>query len=99
MKDDELDTADEDVSKQRGRQQNRFQTWGVLLAIVLIVLWVEILADFQAARLVLIVLGGLAIALGLMGAAMGLGFFGFGICMAGDRFIGWLRRASQWPDE
>ena len=37
--------------------------------------------------------------LGLFGAAMGLGLLGFGLCAAGDRFVGWLRRGARWPEE
>jgi len=71
----------------------------VLLATVLAVVWIEVLLDPQAAWLMVILFGSLGIALGLMGAAMGLGFLGFGLCVAGDRMLGWLRRVSQWPDE
>ena len=77
----------------------RFEIRSIILAVMLAVVWIELLHDPQSAWLMLILLGGLGIALGLMGAAMGLGFLGFGLCMAGDRVMGWLRRASQWPDE
>jgi hypothetical protein len=99
MIDDEQNSANEGVTGRRGRLRRRFEIRSVFLAIVLAVVWIEVLVDPQAASLVLILLGGLGIALGLMGAAMGLGFLGFGLCMAGDRVMGWLRRASQWPDE
>jgi 1,4-dihydroxy-2-naphthoate octaprenyltransferase len=99
MADNESHTASENVTGRHGRLGRRFETRSVLLAVVLAVVWIEVLLDPQAAWLVLILLGGLGIALGLMGAAMGLGFLGFGLCMAGDRVMGWLRRASQWPDE
>lgn len=99
MIDEEQNTANKGLTGRRGRLQRRFEIHSVFFAVMLAVVWIEVLVDPQAAWLVLILLAGLGIALGLMGAAMGLGFLGFGLCMAGDRVMGWLRRASQWPDE
>jgi hypothetical protein len=87
--------AKEDITRQR----SRFPSRTIVLTAVLAVVWIEILLDAQALGLVLILLGGIGITLGIIAAAMGLGFLGFGLCMAGDWVIGWLRRAREWPDE
>ncbi len=99
MINDRRHTASENVTGKSSWVSGRFQTSSTLLAIVLVVIWIEVLLDPQVAWLVLILLGSLGITLGLMGAAMGLGLVGFGLCTAGDRVMSWLRRSSQWPDE
>ena len=37
--------------------------------------------------------------LAVVATAMGLGLLGFGLCTAGERAIGWLRRTARWPEE
>jgi hypothetical protein len=58
-----------------------------------------VLLDPWVGPLVLGVVGLFGAVLGLFAAAMALGLLGFGVCKAGDRFIGWLRRGTQWPEE
>ena len=99
MMDNTPRTANEDIIQQRRRPRSRFPSRAVVLIAVLAVVWIEVVLDAQVAGLVLILLGGIGIALGVMAAAIGLGFLGFGLCMAGDWVIGWLRRAQEWPDE
>lgn len=99
MTDNESHALDQKVTERRPRLQRRFQSRVLLLAVLVAAVWIDVLLDRQAAWLLLILLGGPGIALGLMGAAMALGFLGFGLCITGDRVIGWLHRGSQWPDE
>jgi len=81
------------VDPERRRRQFRMRTLMLVIALVAVSL------DPNVGPLVLGVLAAFAMTLGLMGAAMGLGLLGFGLSMAGGRVIGWLRRASRWPDE
>jgi hypothetical protein len=71
----------------------------VILLVSLAAAWLIVLGDPHIARLLLFFVGAFGIALALIAAAMGLGLLGFGLFAAGDRLIGWLRRASRWPDE
>ena len=58
-----------------------------------------VLLDPRVGPLVLLVVGAFGITLAVMGVAMGLGLLGFGLCSTCDRIVGWLLRASRWPDE
>jgi hypothetical protein len=82
---------------QRRRRQFRLRT--VMMVIALVAVWMGVLLDPNVAPLVLGLLGAFGIALGVMVAAMVLGILGFGLFAAGERVMGWLRRASRWPDE
>ena len=82
---------------QRRRRQFRLRT--VMLVIALAAVWMGVLLDPNVAPLVLVVLGAFGIGLGVMALAMGLGLLGFGLFAAGERTLGWLRRAVRWPDE
>lgn len=81
----------------RGRRayRRRMAVLGAMLAVV----WLGVLLDPRVGPLVLLVLAAFGAVLGLFAGAMGLGLLGFGLCAAGDRFIGWLRRGTRWPDE
>jgi hypothetical protein len=81
------------------RRSRRFRTRTMLIAIVLAAVWMGVLLDPHVELLVAFLLGGVGIALALMGAAMGLGLVGFGLFAAVDRLLGVFRRASHWPDE
>ena len=70
-----------------------------MLTIALAVVWMGILRDSQIALMVLLLLGAVGIGISVMAIAAGLGLLGFGICSVCDWAVGWLRRASQWPDE
>ena len=61
--------------------------------------WLVVLRDPRIGPLVVFLLGAFGAALALMGAAMGLGFLGFGLFAALERAIGWIGRVSRWPDE
>jgi hypothetical protein len=81
---------------QGGRAyRRRMAVLGVFLAVV----WLGVLVDPQVGPMVLFALGGFGAVLGVFVAAMGLGLLGFGLCAAGDRLVGWLRRGSRWPEE
>jgi hypothetical protein len=82
---------------QRRRRQFRMRT--LMLAVALAAVWMGVLLDPSIGPLVLGILAAFGFTLALMGAAMGLGLLGLGLCSAGDRVVGWLRRASRWPDE
>jgi hypothetical protein len=81
---------------QRHRRQFRLRT--VMVVIALVAVWMGVLLDPNVAPLVLGLLGAFGISLGVMAAAMVLGILGFGVFAAGARVLGWLRRASRWPD-
>ncbi|HZW30284.1 MAG TPA: hypothetical protein VFF52_06210 [Isosphaeraceae bacterium] len=81
----------------RRRRQLRLRT--LMLIIALMAVCMGVLLDPILAPLVVGVLGVFGIGLGVMAAAMGLGLLGFGLCAAGARTLGWLRRAGRWPDE
>jgi len=87
-----------DARRSRLRQR-QFQARSLMLVITLAVVWLGILLDPNVGPLLLLLSGAFAITLAVMGLAMGLGLLGFGLCSACDRAVGWLRRASQWPDE
>jgi hypothetical protein len=70
-----------------------------LLGAVLAVVWLGVLLDPRIGPMVLAVAAVFGAVVGLFGAAMGLGLLGFGLCTAGDRFVGWLRRGARWPEE
>jgi hypothetical protein len=70
-----------------------------MLLIALAAIWMGLLPDPQVGPLVLLLMGAFGITLAVMGVAMGLGLLGFGLCAACDRAVGWLRRASRWPEE
>jgi ABC-type microcin C transport system permease subunit YejE len=68
---------------------------GVILAVV----WLGVLLDPRIGPMVRLVLAAFGAVVGLFVGAMGLGLLGFGLCAAGDRFIGWLRQGTRWPEE
>jgi hypothetical protein len=80
----------------KGRRR-QFRRMSLILLIALIAVWLGVLVDPQIGLLMVYVMGAFGVALTVM--AMGLGFLGFGIFAAGDRLAGWVRRASQWPEE
>ncbi len=71
----------------------------MMLVVALAAIWLWVLLDPFIGPLVLAVLLWIAGTLAVVGTAMALGLLGFGLCTAGDRIVGWLRRASHWPDE
>jgi hypothetical protein len=81
----------------RGRwvYRRRLAVLGAVLAVV----WLGVLIDPRIGPVVLGVAALFGAVVGLFGAAMGLGLLGFGLCTAGDRFVGWLRRGARWPEE
>lgn len=80
-----------------GRRAYRRRT--AVLGLVLAIVWLGVLLDPRVGPLVLFILAAFGAVLGLFAGAMGLGLLGFGLCAAGDRFVGWLRRGARWPDE
>ena len=89
--------ADPALRREHGRRsyRRRLAVLGVALALV----WLGVLVDPRMGPMVLFALAAFGAVLGLFGAAMGLGLLGFGLCAAGDRFVGWLRRVARWPEE
>jgi hypothetical protein len=81
------------------RRSRQFRMRTRMMAVVVAAVWVGVLFDPQVGALVAFLLGAFGIGLAVMGAAMGLGLLGFGLCAAGDRLLGAIRRASHWPDE
>jgi hypothetical protein len=82
---------------ERGRRPYRRRM--AVLGAVLAVVWLGVLVDPRIGPTVLFLLAAFGAVVGLFGAAMGLGLLGFGLCTAGDRVIGWLRRGARWPEE
>ena len=70
-----------------------------MLAVALVAVWLWVLLDPFIGALVLAVLMWIAGTLAFVATAMGLGLLGFGLCTAGERMIGWLRRAASWPED
>jgi hypothetical protein len=81
------------------RRRRQFRSRSVTLAIALAAVWSWVLFDPLIGPLFLAILAWVAGTLALVGAAMGLGLLGFGLCRTGDRIIGWLRRGSGWPED
>lgn len=81
------------------RRRRRFRTRTIVLVAALVSAWIIVLVDPDIGPMVLFALGAFGVTLGMIGAAMGLGLLGFGLCTSVDRFIGWLRRISNWPDD
>ena len=79
----------------RRAYRRRISVLGVVLAVV----WLGVLLDPRVGPMVLLVLAAFVAVLGVFVGAMALGLLGFGLCAAGDRFIGWLRRGARWPKE
>jgi hypothetical protein len=80
-------------------QRRQFGTRSLILLIALAAVWFGVLVDPQIGPLALYIVGAFGVALAVMAMAMGLGFLGFGIFAVGDRLAGWVRRASQWPED
>jgi hypothetical protein len=78
------------------RRQFRLRTG--MSAIALVAISMGILLDPNLAPLGLMLLGAFGVGLGVLAAGMTLGILGFGLCAAGERALGWLRRAASWPD-
>ena len=70
-----------------------------ILLITLGAVWFGLLVDPQIGPLVFHFVSAFGLGLTVMATAMGLGLLGFGIFAVGDRLAGWIRRASQWPQE
>jgi hypothetical protein len=81
------------------RRRRQFRRRTSILVVVLAVVWMGVLLDQNIGPMVLMMLAAFGLALGLMGTAMVLGILGFGLCAAGGRAWGRLRRAARWPDE
>ena len=81
------------------RRRRPFRRRMAMLGAGLAVVWLGVLVDPRIGPTVLFLLAAFGAVVGLFGAAMGLGLLGFGLCTAGDRVIGWLRRGARWPDE
>ncbi len=71
----------------------------MMLVVALVAVWLWILLDPVIGSLALQILAYYVATLVLVATAMGLGLVGFGLCTAGGRLIGWLRRRSSWPEE
>ena len=80
-------------------QRRQFGTRSLILLIALAAVWFGVLVDPQIGPLALYIVGAFGVALAVMAMAMSLGFLGFGIFAVGDRLVGWVRRASQWPED
>jgi hypothetical protein len=83
-------------TSERRRRQFRLRTG--MSAIALVAIAMGILLDPNLAPLGLMLLGAFGVGLGVLAAGMALGILGFGLCTAGERALGWLRRAASWPD-
>jgi hypothetical protein len=81
------------------RRRRQFRIRSMMLAVALVAVWIWVLLDPFLGRLVLAILLWIGGTLAVVAAAMGLGLLGFGLCTAGERAIGWLRRAASWPEE
>ena len=81
--------------RRRRSYRGRMAVLGVGLAVV----WLGVLVDPRIGPLVLFALAAFGAVVGLFGAAIGLGLLGFGLCAAGDRLVGWLRRGARWPED
>jgi hypothetical protein len=70
-----------------------------LLAALVGAIWAGLLLDPLIGALAWRGVVGVGLALGIVLAALGLAWLGFGLFAAGVRVAGWVRRASSWPDE
>jgi hypothetical protein len=86
-----------DPRSTRGRRPDRGRM--AVLVVALAIVWLGILFDPRIGPLVLVALTAFGAVVGLFGAMMGLGLLGFGLCAAGDRLVGWLRRGARWPEK
>jgi hypothetical protein len=82
----------------KGRRRT-FRPRSFILLIALAAVWLDVLIDPHIGPLTLYIMGAFGLALAVMAVAMGLGFLGFGIFAVSTRLAGWVRRASQWPEE
>jgi hypothetical protein len=80
-------------------QVRQFQERAWVLGLILAVVWLGLLLDPMVRPLVLGVLMALALTLGVLVGAMGLGLLGSGLFAVGDRVVAWFRQGSRWPDE
>jgi hypothetical protein len=80
------------------RRRRQFRTRTLMLVVFLAAVWMGVLLDPNLGPVVLMGLAAFGLAVGLMGTAMVLGILGFGLFAASERVMGWLRRASRWPD-
>jgi hypothetical protein len=94
---DKRDAGSHAYDPDRRRRRSRTRT--MVLVAALVSAWLVVLVDPHIGPLVVFMLGAFGVTLGVLGAAMGLGLLGFGLCGAMDRAIGWLRRSSRWPNE
>lgn len=98
---DGLPTAEELDARRRAagsrdRRRRGIRTLG--LAAVVTAVWLGLLIDPGLRRLAVVTAGGVALALALFGALMGLGWLGFGLFALGDRAAGRFREATRWPE-
>lgn len=84
---------------ESARRRRQFRMRTMMMTVVVAAVWLGVLFDPHVGALVAFLLGAFGIGLAVMGAAMGLGLLGFGLCAAGDRMLGAIRRASRWPEE
>jgi hypothetical protein len=94
-----MDQTTPSVSGALQRRRRQFRIRSIMLAVALVALWMWVLLDPFIGPLMLAVLMWIGGTLAVVAAAMGLGLLGFGVCTAGERMIGWLRRASSWPED
>jgi hypothetical protein len=80
-------------------RRRQFRIRSMMLAIALVAAWMWVLLDPFVGPLVLAIVMWVGGTLAIVAGAMGLALLGFGLCTAGERMIGWLRRAASWPEE
>jgi len=73
------------------------RTW--VLILVLASVWCRLLGDPMIGPVLLFLLMALGLTLGVLVAAMGLGWMGIGLFAAGDRLVAWFRAGTKWPED
>jgi hypothetical protein len=101
-----MPTSDDGVEPLRtdrddgpNRRRNRYRLRSGLLAAVVAGVWLGLLVDPGFGPIVRGVLLAAGLTLGILLTALGLSWLGFGLFAAGDRVVGWVKRASRWPED